>query len=81
MLTDSFSWILIYGGGPGSVNYSKGTARFKNPFFISVISHFFITLTSSIVYRAAIEAVVVAKAGIILPALSFTVTQSNISSL
>ena len=69
------------GYGPGSDSYRYGTAKFKKAFFILSSSHPLITLTSSIVYNPAIAAVVVAKAGMILPAFSLTVTQSIRSSL
>ncbi len=68
--------ILNLGGGPGSVNYIKGIAKFKKAFLIVSNLHLLITLTNSIVYKAAIQAVVVAKAGTILPAFNFTPTQS-----
>jgi len=50
-------------------------------FLKSVFFKPFTTLTSSSAYNPAIDAVVVASAGTILPALIFTVSQSISSSL
>ena len=65
-------------GGAGSDMYIAGIAMFKKVFLNlsrasdSCLSNF----RSSIVYRPATAAVVVASAGTILPALSLTVIQS-----
>ena len=69
------------GAGPGSISYNKGTAKFKNAFFIVSNLHSLITLTNSKVYKAAMQAVVVANAGIILPAFNFTLIHSIFSRL
>lgn len=66
---------------PGSLAYIIGTAKFKKIFLCSVFLQFLISLTNSKVYRPAMEAVVVANAGTILPALSLTVSQSIDSNL
>jgi hypothetical protein len=50
-------------------------------FLKSVFLRPFMTFTSSRAYKPAIDAVVVASAGTILPALSLTVSQSISSSL
>jgi hypothetical protein len=70
-----------FGGGPGSVNYNEGIAKFKKAFLIVSNLHLLITLTNSIVCKAAMQAVVVAKAGTILPAFNFTPIQSIYSKL
>ena len=51
-------------------------AKFKNEFLISSIIEFFANFTNSKACNPAIEAVVVAKAGIIFPAFIFTFNQS-----
>ena len=66
---------------PGSAACIQGTARFKKIFLWSVTLHPLSILTSSKVCSPEIEAVVVANAGTILPALSLTVIQSMGSSL
>ena len=73
--------MLNLGGGPGSVSCNNGMARFKNAFLIVSNLHLLTTLTSSIVCKAAMQAVVVASAGTIFPAFSFTPTQSIWGSL
>lgn len=70
--------ISLFTGGPGSLMYIAGIAKFKKVFLnlsrasVSCLSN----LSSSIVYKPATAAVVVARAGTILPALSLTVSQS-----
>jgi len=76
-----FSVNFVLGAGPGSHNCKTGTAKLKNAFFISSTLHPLINFINSIVYKAEIDAVVVAKAGIILPAFNLTVIQSIGSSL
>jgi len=63
---------LTFKAAPGSVSYKIGTAKFKKAFFIFSVFSCFKIFTSSIVYKPAIAAVVVAKAGTILPAFNFT---------
>jgi len=65
-------------GGPGSLMYITGIAKFKKVFLnLSRASYSCLSsLSNSMVYRPATAAVVVARAGTILPALSFTVSQS-----
>jgi len=72
---------LVFAAAPGSVSYNIGTAKFKKAFFMFSVFSFFKTLTNSIVYKPAIAAVVVAKAGTILPAFNFTYIQSINSNL
>ena len=81
MFTSKPSLNLNLGAGPGSVSYKKGTAKFKKAFFIWSSSHPFTTLINSIVYKPAIAAVVVARAGMIRPAFNLTLTQSIWSNL
>jgi hypothetical protein len=61
-----------YYGGPGSDWLTRGMARLTKLFLTN--SNFLpnTLFTSSIVYSPAITAVVVARAGTILPAFSFT---------
>ena len=66
---------------PGSPANILGTAKLRKMFLKSVFLRPFMTFTSSRAYKPAIDAVVVASAGTILPALSLTVSQSISSSL
>ena len=79
--TSSPSRSFTLATAPGSGHYMDGTAKFKKQFLNSSSLHPFRILTNSSACRPAIEAVVVASAGTILPAFNFTVIQSLISSL
>lgn len=73
--------ILVVGGGPGSLSVKIGIAKDKKAFLYYSIGALINTLHNSIVYSPAIHEVVVAKAGIILPAFNLTLIQSIYSSL
>ena len=75
-LVYNLSCTFIFYTGPGSPIVREGIARFRNEFLIDYRGQPLRYLTSSMVWRAAIQLVVVESAGIILPALSFTVIQS-----
>jgi hypothetical protein len=69
------------GGGPGSLRRIIGIANDKKAFLRSSTLESANTLHSSIVYNPAIHAVVVASAGIILPAFNLTFIHSICSNL
>ena len=62
---------------PGSLLCNRGIARFKNEFLYSSIFEFLAILTNSIDCKAAMEDVVVARAGIILPAFKAATLDFN----
>ena len=80
-VTDRSSVSLVFPGGPGSDKDTIGIAKLIYAFWNYSKSTPLIILHTSKAYKPAIAAVVVAKAGIILPAFNLTVRKSISSSL
>lgn len=77
IIIGSYSLSLFSIGGEGSLNNHKGTAKFINEFFILETYLFKTNLITSIPTAPTTIAVVVAMAGIILPAIIFTLNLST----
>ena len=71
-----FQWILIFSTSPGYPNWIRGTAKLINVFLIYSSLQFLTYFMSQMVWRAAMQLVVVDRAGVMRPAFNFTVIQS-----
>lgn len=73
----SYSLSLVWIGGKGSEKSQRGSARLMNVFFILETPFPKTNLINSIPTVPTTIAVVVAKAGIIFPAINFTLKLST----